>query len=105
MVDKFEIKSSFQCFPKQTFSGRIKSANREYIFVEIIQKDVDKLKLYCQTQSFDIFFKVNRIPYQIQRKALEYIYEFDLHSKLIFNEKYNYAETITKSTQNTHEFR
>lgn len=90
MVEQFTLESPHQHPSKHNFRGKVIRCDREHIYVEIFkEKDVSILKMYCKTQLFDICFKNNRLPYQVQHKTLDLVLELNLHSLLIANKNYD----------------
>lgn len=89
MVDQFVLESPDQCFPKIIISGKVMKCDRDYIYVDIFkEKDVSTLK--CNKgRPFDMRFKINRIPYQIQHKSLDLLLKLNLHPLLIANKRYD----------------
>lgn len=80
-----------------SISGQIKASNKEFIFVEIVQEHVAYLKRNCEIESYDIHFHINRVPFQLQRNALDLIANHNLFQHLINNPKYDeYAKEETE---------
>lgn len=90
LVDQFELKTSLGYYPKVVVSGRVKRFDDNFVYVEILAKDFFCLKTHCVDLFFDIYFKINNLPYKVQHKALEYVERYNLHSLLIDNRKYDY---------------
>lgn len=101
------MESPREYFPKYHFRGKVVRCDSEYIYVEIFREaDVPILKIHCENTPFDMHFKVNRLPYQIQHKTLDLIYEYDLHSLLIANKHYELNPNPSKSDhEHLYEFR
>lgn len=66
----------------------MKRCDKEYIYFDVFEKYLSIMLNYCNKHTFDISFKVNRMPYRIQHMALDYFQKHNLHSRLIANEKY-----------------
>lgn len=90
---------------ERVFHGQIKGHNDQFINVEISEKDFPLFKQCCGKELFDIFFKVNTLPYKIQLYALKYMDTFGLHKQIIANPKYNYIEEHTDVDHANYNFR
>lgn len=85
-------------------SGRIIGSDKDYIYLEVAEKDILWLKSHIdQKQLFDINFKINSLPYKIQHKALELAEKFDLHSILINNRRYNSYDELPEEFESSME--
>lgn len=69
-----------------TFEGKIQGKNAEKIFIEIFN---EKLKTICADETFDIRFYLNRVPFQLQHFALDFLREQSLFNVLIDNPAYD----------------
>lgn len=98
IVDFFELKS--KSGDNHTLRGHIRGSDKNSIFLEVDHRDHNYLKDNCTNTFFDICFKVNSLPYQVQHKALKYFEEFGLHSMLIVNEKFNNNSNFENSFNN-----
>lgn len=84
---------------KTIISGKIKSCNKVWIFLEIDKKDISYLRNNCD-QKYDIRFEINRTAFQMQHNALKLIKEHNLFPILINNPKYNSSNsTVLSETQ------
>lgn len=92
LVDQFDLKTSLGYYPKVVVSGRVKRFDDNFIYVDILEKDFFCLKTHCVDIFFDIYFKINNLPYKVQHKALEYVERYNLHPLLIANRKYDYHD-------------
>lgn len=70
-------------------SGQIKRSDKDYIYVEITEEDLHSFMSICDKQCFDISFHMNRVGYQLQHRALDYMEQHGLHSILINNKQYD----------------
>lgn len=71
--------------------GKIKGKNQERIFIEFEDEHFSMIhKNYLQPH--DIFFQLNRIPFQAQHIALYYIKKHNLFNHLIKNPLYDCVE-------------
>lgn len=70
-------------------SGQVKGCNKDFIFVDIAEENVDYLKRNCNIESYDIHFHINRVPFQLQHNALEWTRKHNLFNQLINNPKYD----------------
>lgn len=93
LVDSFTLKSNI--FPTLSIAGQIKTSNKDFIFIQISEtKDAKYLQNKCLIDVYDIHFNissVNRVAYQQQHFALDWIVEHDLFDILINNPKYFYT--------------
>lgn len=87
-VDLFTLQSSVGCLPKITASGQIKGADKDFIYVVIDEGDFNSLQMHSNKQHFDIKFHMNRLGYQLQHRAIEYMEKHKLHPILINNNAY-----------------
>lgn len=75
-------------------NGKIKRRESEKIFVELWPA-----KLWSYDEGYDIFFEINRMVYQLQHNALNFIKEHRLFSILINNPSYHQSQSLYSSPQ------
>lgn len=92
LIDHFTMQSSHGYHPVVVASGQVKGSDKAFIYIEIIEEDFDFVHTNCDKQYFDIEFHINRGPYQIQHRALEYVEKHNVHTMLINNPKYYQSE-------------
>lgn len=92
IIDHFTLQSSHGSQHQFMVSGRMKSCDKDFIYVEVVEADVGLLQSYCDRQYFDIVFHMNRIGYQLQHRALRYMEKHNLHSILINNKHYEHVD-------------
>lgn len=85
----FTLQSCAGSIPKIKASGQMKGCDKNFIFVEIDENDFDSLLIYSNKQRFDIQFHMNRVSYQLQHRAIEFMGKHNLHPMLINNTKYD----------------
>lgn len=81
-------------------TGRIQGSNKEHIFLEISEEDVDYLRNNCGQRLFDIHFNMNRIQFQLQHNALNWLEKHGLFSLLVNNPKFDCAEDEVIDAEN-----
>lgn len=60
----------------------------------------DGIERFTEDQLYDVVFKINRNPYQMQHKALDLVQHHKLFDTLINNPKYLVAENVQSPSQN-----
>lgn len=73
----------------RSVSGAIERKNEDKIFVKIYDEDLDYFQHNFKRESCDIFFNVNKQPFQLQHNALKLMREHNLFNCLINNPKYD----------------
>lgn len=81
LLDRFVLKE-MECRWPHNIQGKIKGNNREYIFLEIDEKDIKHAKIGVR---YEIDFQLNRLPFQVQHYALSYVEKHGLVGKLFNN--------------------
>lgn len=71
------------------YEGRIKRKSADKIFVEMSDECFSQFGDVAKKYSFDIKFCLNRLPYQLQHLALDYLNDQHLFDVLINNPKYD----------------
>lgn len=77
-----------------SISGR--DGNRIYVFLN------DALERFNENNFYDIHFEVNRIPFQVQHRALDFIKSHKLYEILIENPKYSSSQEKEYANRNEH---
>lgn len=85
LLDYLTLQSSVGFQPKIWASGQIKRCEKDFIYLEIIEEDFVLLSSNVDKQLFDISSHINRVGYQLQHRALDYLGKHNLHSILINN--------------------
>lgn len=76
--------------------GKVKGKNHERIFIEFDIENFAKIrKNYLKP--FDIFFQLNRVPFQAQHLALDFFQQHDLFTHLIKNPLYDRVKNVDSS--------
>lgn len=83
MVDCFTLKSGQSSIV--SLGGQIKASNKDFIFVEITEKDHCEYLRRNLHRTFDICFHVNRQPFQLQHHALDWIESHRLFDVFVNN--------------------
>lgn len=83
---------------QRCFEGKIQGKNVEKIFIEIPSESF--LSVY-QTESFDFRFILNRVPFQMQHFALDFLRDHDLFDLLIDNPAYDDVDGALTSTKDS----
>lgn len=106
-MDQFELTPTLESstLHKSVISGRMKRYDNGFIYVEICAKHFPKMMQFREKDTFDIYFKVNTLPFEIQHKAVEYAETFALHSSIIANPAYNCDQKGSTTNQTKYEFR
>lgn len=87
LVDHFILKPVHASH--MSIEGQIKSCNKDYIFMSIKEKDQFNYLKGNAERLYDISFHVNRMPYQLQHFALEWIGDHAIHNVLVNNPQYD----------------
>lgn len=69
--------------------GQVIRTREKKIYVEIFKQSMKAVQKSWRDEFYDIFFIVNRTPYQLQHNALEYVNKEGLFTRLINNSYYN----------------
>lgn len=80
------------------FEGKIHGKNLERIFIKIPSESF--LSVY-QTESFDLRFILNRVPFQMQHFALDILRDQHLFDLLIDNPAYDDVDGALTSTKDS----
>lgn len=93
LLDLFVLKphkqTDFDDELRSSYSGQIKRKSTDKIFVEMSDECFSQFGEVAKNYSFDIKFCLNRIPYQLQHLALDYLNDQHLFGALINNPKYD----------------
>lgn len=73
----------------RSYEGQIKRKSADKIFVEMSDECFSQFGDVAKNHSFDIKFCLNRLPYQLQHLALDYLNDQHLFDVLINNPKYD----------------
>lgn len=93
LLEAFTIKKSDT--PKAPlFSGKLQSCDNNYIYVKIINANQEARFVNNDNMLFDITFNINRLTYQIQLAALQWVNEHRLFSILIANPLYSRTDKV-----------
>lgn len=91
LIDSFTLKAYLNNEPFET-NGKLVRKGYKEMFVNI-EKCGKMLKDNInQMPYFDVAFKINRQPYQLQHTALDFLLKHHLFSRLINNPKYDSIE-------------
>lgn len=80
-------KSQNQSREKDIF-GQICGLRDRKIYIEIFRESFRSIRKSYKNESYDISFLLNRMPYQVQHNALDFIENDQLFTKLINNSYY-----------------
>lgn len=75
--------------------GQICGIKSHQIIIEIYPKSIDQVRNSYKTEVYDIFFELNRLRYQLQHCAWDFICEQDLFVRLIDNTAYRCKVPVT----------
>lgn len=97
VVDCFTLKLSNPPYLPISFGGHVKTGNKDFIFVEIMENIFhDDFKprrgdffLPSPKRHYDIFFHINRTPLQLQHFALRWIGEHKLFNVFVNSPMYD----------------
>lgn len=90
LVDGFTLKPSNQLIQCATpIVGQIKTCNKEFIFVEIPEAEHRKYVQNHPDRVYDIFFHVNRGPFQLQHYALHWLVKHQLFQQFVNSQAYD----------------
>lgn len=76
--------------------GEIDRINNGAIYINIFPKSVKAVQDSYKKVVYTIHFVLNRVPYQLQHLALDFIKEHNLFGQLINNPRYFNAEKNTR---------
>lgn len=88
-MDCFTLKPSNKLISGVPIAGHVKTCNKDYIFVEITERDHCRYIVNHPDRNFDMFFHVNRVTFQLQHFALEWIKEHELFSVFVNSPTYD----------------
>lgn len=89
--------------PNVSLGGQVKGCNKEFIFIEITEKEHSDYLRANLHQFYDIIFHVNRVPFQLQHYALEWIESHRLFNVLLNNPKFEIVDFNLFGTQRSNE--
>lgn len=69
--------------------GQVYRVREKKIYIEIFQQSIKQIRKANKNEVYDICFILNRMPYQLQHYALNFIEKEDLFTKMINNSYYN----------------
>lgn len=69
--------------------GQVYRISGKKIIIEIFPESYKLIQKAWKNELYDIFFILNRVPYQVQHYALQFIEKEKLFPKLINNKLYN----------------
>lgn len=104
-MECFTLKPVRRIPVRNEIHGSIRMKNDDKIFVEIYEKCSDYLQRSCNKELYDIYFHVNRQPYQLQHNALKFMLEHKLFGCLINNPQYDSDNTDHFGIRNGYTFR
>lgn len=89
--------------------GQVYRVREKKIYIEIFQQSIKQLRKAYKNEFYDICFILNRMPYQLQHYALNFVEKEDLFTKLINNSYYKCKSVkLTQAngvpTQRNHSF-
>lgn len=80
--------------------GQIKGINKDFIFIEINdQHYADYVKQNCSRRSFDIYFQLNIMTFQLQHNALNWMRLHKLFDLLVNNPEYNSLSAMSNYSE------
>lgn len=88
LVDCFTLKPSNPLISCVPIVGHIKTCNKDFIFVEIAEREHCNYILNHPDRTFDIFFHVNRVTFQLQHYALDWMVKHQLFQLFVNSPKY-----------------
>lgn len=74
---------------KLAIQGQILGIKEQKIYIDISTKAFDFVKKHHKMEFYDIFFQLNRIPYQLQHYALSFLHSENIFDILINNAQYS----------------
>ena len=81
--------------PKKAIWGQVLRVKDKKIYIEIFPESFNQVRNSHKSQLYDINFTVNRVPFQLQHLALEFIKTDKLFPKLIKNKEYLKTDNAT----------
>lgn len=89
VLDFFVLKpkSSINVQAKYIY-GQVQRVRDKKIYLEIFQQSIKQVRNANKNEVYDICFILNRLPYQLQHYALDFIEKEELFTKLINNSYY-----------------
>lgn len=91
-VDCFTLKPSNPLISCPIIGGHVKTCNKEYIFVEITESEHCKYLANHPDRIYDIFFHVNRVTFQLQHYALQWMINHQLFAVFVNSSAYDRDE-------------
>lgn len=90
----------------QEIKGKVYRARDRNIYIEIFKCSIKLMRKSYKRELYDIFFLLNRMPYQLQQNALDFIDSHKMFTKFINNDVYKRQVLPAKSrkTKQTHSF-
>lgn len=90
IIERFVLMPICNKLPKNTeIKGQILRISDKKVYIEIFKESNKHVRRSWQSESYDIFFKLNRTPYQLQHFALEFVKNEQLFTRLINNSFYD----------------
>lgn len=100
VVDRFILKPKIgKVKAKNEIWGQVLRVRNQKIYIEIFPESFNKVRNQFEGQLFDIHFTVNRVPFQLQHFALEFVENENLFTRLIHNYQYKMHELPSNSVQ------
>lgn len=87
VLERFVLKPKYSK-PKLEIWGQVLRVRESKIYIEIFPETFGAVRNGHKNELYDINFKVNRMPFQLQHFALEFIKEEQLFTRLIDNSYY-----------------
>lgn len=103
-IERFQLKPKHRTVKKEIW-GQVCRTREKKILMEIYQESFQLMLSLYRTESFDIIFKVNRVPYQCQHLVLEFIQLHQLFPKLINNPDFKSESSKGVKSKTAHRFK
>lgn len=89
-VDFFVLKPKFKRLSHdKEIWGQVLRVREKKVYIEIFQQSIKLVRKSWMNEYYDISFKLNRVPYQLQHFALDFMKKEQLFSRLMNNCAYN----------------
>lgn len=83
----------------EVIKGEIRRYRDKKIYIRIFDESFKTVHSLCKTgSSFNVNFKMNRTPYQLQHYALDFVESHNLFGKLINNPRYYEPMQVVNET-------
>lgn len=87
ILDRFVLRPKLNR-TKEEIWGQVVRVKDQKVYIDIFAEKFQRLLNSHISERYDIIFRMNRVPYQLQHYALEFIEQHNLFTRLIDNSFY-----------------